>query len=257
MLREILPGIRSYDLFNTVGTVLGMIAFSVCFYRRTRSVRKTAVHLLINFAVIMAAAVGSGILRSLNNMDAWTVETFADALTGHGGGNHFMGRLLLASWVYIPVYAAAEKLSGGRFIPDRRNALDAAAFYFVIQHIFNRLACFLNGCCYGKPYAGPGSVIFPELGYPVWPSQLIEGGLMVFLLVWLILAERKKKPLFGRMEAGFGAAVFVSEFFMDQAGILRFAGLSFIQFAALLCMVTGMLYIYIPKKNRRERKKKG
>ena len=248
MLREILPGISSYELLNTAGTVLGMIAFTVCFYRRSGDVRKTAAHLLINVVVIIAAAVGSEILRSLNSVDAWTLEAFADAVADHDGGNHFMGRLLLASWLYIPVYAALEKHSGGKFVPDRRNAFDAAAFYFVIQHIFNRIACFLNGCCYGKPYSGPGSVIFPELGYPVWPSQLIEGGFMALLLIWLILLKRKGKPLFGRMETGFGAAVFVSEFFMDQTGILRFAGLSLIQYATLLCVITGLLYIKIQKE---------
>ena len=90
MLREILPGISSYELLNTAGTVLGMIAFTVCFYRRSGDVRKTAAHLLINVVVIIAAAVGSEILRSLNSVDAWTLEAFADAVADHDGGNHFI-----------------------------------------------------------------------------------------------------------------------------------------------------------------------
>ncbi len=255
MLREIIPGISSYDIFNAAGTVLGMVAFTVYFYRRSGNARKTAIHLLINFVVIMAAALGSEILRSLNSVDAWTARSFADAALSHDGGNHFMGRLLLASWVYPPVYAGLEKLSGGKFVADRRNAFDAAAFYFVIQHIFNRIACFLNGCCYGKPYTGPGSVEFPGMGYSVWPSQLIEGGLMVLLLIWLIWLGRREKPLFGRMETGFGAVVFVSEFFMDQAGILRLAGLSLIQFAALLSVITGLIYIKVQKATDRKGRK--
>lgn len=78
---------------------------------------------------------------------------------------------------------------------------------------------------------------------------------MVLLLIWLIWLGRRGKPLFGRMETGFGAAVFVSEFFMDQAGILRLAGLSLIQFAALLCVITGLIYIKVQKATDRKGRK--
>lgn len=78
--------------------------------------------------------------------------------------------------------------------------LDALGPSFALGIFLTRIGCFLNGCCYGRPYSGPLGVIFPQdsrAGWiypltPLHPAQLYNslGGLiMLGLLLWL---ERHK-----------------------------------------------------------------
>jgi phosphatidylglycerol:prolipoprotein diacylglycerol transferase len=78
--------------------------------------------------------------------------------------------------------------------------LDALSPSFALGIVLTRIGCFLNGCCYGRPYSGPLSVVFPQdspAGWiysltPLHPAQLYNslGGLvMLGLLLWL---ERHK-----------------------------------------------------------------
>lgn len=78
--------------------------------------------------------------------------------------------------------------------------LDALAPSFALGIFLTRIGCFLNGCCYGRPYSGPLGVVFPQdspAGWiypltPLHPAQLYNslGGLiMLGLLLWL---ERHK-----------------------------------------------------------------
>lgn len=75
-------------------------------------------------------------------------------------------------------------------------------FIFLIPliHGFGRIGCFLAGCCYGKPYHGPGAVVFPEgsyapAGIELFPVQLMEAAmlfLIFFVLLWLEIRKSWK-----------------------------------------------------------------
>lgn len=61
-------------------------------------------------------------------------------------------------------------------------------FVFLIPliHAFGRVGCFMAGCCYGKPYDGPGAVIFPENSFAIsgvrlFPVQLVEASLLLVI----------------------------------------------------------------------------
>ncbi|SFD09804.1 prolipoprotein diacylglyceryl transferase [Butyrivibrio sp. YAB3001] len=65
------------------------------------------------------------------------------------------------------------------------------SFIFLIPfiHCFGRIGCFMAGCCYGVPYHGIGSVVFPEgsfapSGIELFPVQLVEA---IFLMIIAIL----------------------------------------------------------------------
>lgn len=92
----------------------------------------------------------------------------------------------------------------GLYIYCKRYKLDFVEFVrifvpvFPLVHGFGRIGCFLAGCCYGKEYHGPMSVIFPynefmtELStVPRFPVQLMEalGNFIIFAI--LIVLFRK------------------------------------------------------------------
>lgn len=73
-------------------------------------------------------------------------------------------------------------------------------FLVPFAHSFGRIGCFMAGCCFGVPYNGPGSVIFPEgcmapAGIPLFPVQLVESAcLMAISLILLVLLLKKDWP---------------------------------------------------------------
>lgn len=93
------------------------------------------------------------------------------------------------------------------FLAGKIHKIDTGAyirrFMFVVPliHGFGRIGCFLAGCCYGRPYNGPGAVIFPEnsmapAGVSLFPVQLAEAICLFALAGILYLASfRLKKPL--------------------------------------------------------------
>ena len=88
--------------------------------------------------------------------------------------------------------------------------------FIPIIHAFGRIGCFLAGCCYGKPYDGIFSVVFPEnsfapAGIPLFPIQLFEA--ICLLLIGFTI-------LFLQLKFNFTKTV---ELYLILYGILRFA----------------------------------
>ena len=243
-------GLEAYQFFVTVGSILGIAAFLCVLYREVKDWKITLLNLLVNLVIILIGAKASEILKALNTQEFSSVAE----LLLERKGSHFLGRVLFAAWMYPLVYRGLHRLFGKRINWCDQKALDAVSFYFVIQHFFNRIACFCNGCCSGKRYYGFGAIAYQDVGY-VYPSQLIEALFMVVLFVLLWVRKRRKKPLFGFVLTGFGIAILMSEFWMDQAGILLILGLNVIQYAGILCILTGV--IYMRSNRKRDRKKDG
>ena len=88
-------------------------------------------------------------------------------------------------------------------------------------------------------------MIFPTMpvDYPVFPAQLMEVAITAGVFIFLVVRWKKEKPLFGWALVLFGTMIFLSEFFMDQKGVLRIAGINMIQVTALLTILTGVFYI--------------
>ncbi len=78
---------------------------------------------------------------------------------------------------------------------QRLAALDLVAQAVPVPWIAAKLACFFNGCCYGRPCTLAWAITFPEgastapAGVPIHPTQLYEVGLM--LIVLLVFAQLK------------------------------------------------------------------
>lgn len=115
-------------------------------------------------------------------------------------------------------------------------------------HAVGRIGCFFAGCCYGKPYSGPFSVVFKDSliapsTYPVFPVQLFESVINVFIFIVLLWALKKVKngySLMGLYIVMYSVARFVLEFFrgdLERGFVLIF---STSQWMSIVLLVVGI-----------------
>ena len=98
--------------------------------------------------------------------------------------------------------------------------VDVFAPSVALGHVFGRLGCFFNGCCYGKACALPWAVNFPlphvMHGIPVHPTQLYEafGNLVIFAgLTAFYRHKRFDGQIWWLYVLSYGALRFLVEFF--------------------------------------------
>jgi phosphatidylglycerol:prolipoprotein diacylglycerol transferase len=102
--------------------------------------------------------------------------------------------------------------------------LDSAIFSPIIGQIPGRIACFMGGCCFGKPsnlpWAFPQdtkySLLMYPAGTPLHPSQLYEAfaALMIFLYMWL---RRKNNTYLGQNFVRYLVLTGIARFFTEFA----------------------------------------
>ncbi len=149
----------------------------------------------------------------------------------------------------------------GIFLAGKWHKLDTAMYvrkliYLVpLAHGFGRIGCFLGGCCYGIPYDGPFSVVFPEgtvapAGIPLFPVQLLEA--VVLFVIFGILAYLSLKKEWPYMLETYlilyGIARFGIEFlrYDDYRG--SFLALSTSQWVSLGAVAVAVIMILFRKK---------
>lgn len=116
-------------------------------------------------AALVGAVVGARLLHAATNLDLYTAEPsrlWALDATGFAlyGGLLVGGAagLLTARALGLGLWAFA----------------DAGAAGGAVGVVFNRVGCFLQGCCYGRPTDLPWGVEFPP-GSPAWVRQMVDG----------------------------------------------------------------------------------
>ena len=132
-------------------------------------------------------------------------------------------------------------------------------FIFLIPliHGFGRIGCFLAGCCYGKPYHGPGAVVFPEgsyapAGIELFPVQLMEAA-MLFLIFFVLLWLEIRKSWKYTIETYFvlyGITRFILEFLRYDTIRGVYAGLATSQWIILLVIAGACISLAYRWKNR-------
>lgn len=74
-----------------------------------------------------------------------------------------------------------------------------------IGHVFGRVGCLLNGCCFGRTCEVPWALHFPKdhptAGMSVHPAQLYEAGLNLALCGFLIWWHQKRRSFEGQVFA--------------------------------------------------------
>jgi phosphatidylglycerol---prolipoprotein diacylglyceryl transferase len=184
MIRELfrIPGldiaIYGYGLMLMLGALLA-IWLSMALARR----RGLNPDLFLNAGLlgVFAGVVGARAVHVLENLATYfppgisTSEAIWGMINIREGGLVYYGGVLGAAPVLI-FYAIRRRI-------PVRTGMDLIAPALMIGLAFGRIGCFLNGCCFGGVYDGPGSVQFPyfsdaylhqvDEGLIEWPDQLL------------------------------------------------------------------------------------
>jgi len=93
--------------------------------------------------------------------------------------------------------------------------LDLLIPYVAVAQAIGRLGCFFNGCCYGRPTAGPWGITFPGEGLARHPTQIYESAALLLLAAALL--RRARRPVAPGTQLawyaiGYGAWRFAVEF---------------------------------------------
>ncbi len=158
---------------------------------------------------VFAGILGGRALYVALNWDLYSAQPISHIITDFEGltfyGSFFSG------WIAVFFWSLWRKVNY-LFIADI-----FAAPYVMLSHVFGRIGCFLNGCCYGKisdlPWALPASAVDPFIRHPV---QLYDafGALIIFLILKLL---RTRRPFNGfiliSLFALYGTLRFITEFF--------------------------------------------
>ena len=140
----------------------------------------------------------------------------------------FAGGTLAGIW-----FARSRKLS-------LRKLLDLSAPYIALGQSIGRIGCFLNGCCFGKLWAGGFS--FPGHEGRLHPTQLYEtAGLFLIFIVLKITQRRPHSPGMLFVFYLWLAAIerFTVEFFRADHDTL-WLGLSLFQYIAVGVFTAGI-----------------
>lgn len=170
-----------------------------------------------------------------------------------GGGFVFYGGLILAV-ILVFLGGKIHKIDAWDYISNY-------AFAIPLAHGFGRIGCFLAGCCYGIPYDGPISVVYPESsliaphGIHMFPVQIVETcclfviSIVLFLFYWF----RKTQFLLPMYFILYGIVRFILEYFRYDAYRGKFLSLYTSQWISIGMVVVGILWVIINlsrKKNK-------
>jgi len=177
------------------------------------------------------------------------VTSIAGRLTVLPGGVAFASGVLLV----IPAFLLLARLFPGNGRPTAQLELVMPAM--ALNHVFNRMACFMSGCCFGVP--SRFGVVYPNAsmaslvygpGTRVFPNQLLEfiSMLLCFLLI-LFLRFRGKRtlPIFPLV---FGAVGFLLGFGMNHSAerLKPIFGFTYpTPFTHLLVFFIGLVFLFL------------
>jgi phosphatidylglycerol:prolipoprotein diacylglycerol transferase len=138
--------------------------------------------------MIVAGIIGARTFYVIGSWEEFAANPIEIIRVDHGGlvfYGGFIGAALTAVW-----FVRRRKLHFWKLA-------DVMAPSVAFAHVFGRLGCFMNGCCYGNPCPHPWAVHFPMThetrGVGVHPTQLYEafGNLVIFAGLWLFYPKRK------------------------------------------------------------------
>jgi phosphatidylglycerol:prolipoprotein diacylglycerol transferase len=201
--------IRTYGVLVAIGFMVGVW---VAARRAPREGFKPEQITDLGVWLIASGMLGGKLFHVIFFWDEFIAGWRAAGVSSLREGFVFYGGFILAT-ITVVVYARLKKLPVAKIV-------DVFAPSLALGHVFGRLGCFFNGCCYGKACALPWAVTFPPphvmQGISVHPTELYEafGNLVIF--AGLTAAYRHKRydgQIFWLYVLGYGVLRFVVEFF--------------------------------------------
>lgn len=201
--------------------------------------------------IVISALVGA---RLLFIIDYYNTEfrgaPWWDFVNIRRGGLVFHGGLIAAVVTTI-VYTRWRRLPLWKLA-------DALAPSIALGHVFGRLGCFMNGCCFGKVCSLPWAVHFPA-GHPtaphgVHPTELYEAALNLALygaLAWQYRRKRFAGQTFAIYLTSYGVLRFLVEFLRGDYPVHYFGWATVGQLVSLGVLVVGVgLWIWLARRAR-------
>lgn len=237
--------------------ILFALIHFIFYFRKTISIYKL---LIIYFSVVITAILGSRIFHLLFERKVSLVDHFHLIFSDFNGmtfyGGFLTALLVLVLLAFILIKDKAISL----------NLLDYTALLSALGYGVLRIACFLNGCCWGKFYSGPLSVQYfnpssamPALGLPVFPVQLLDSiiGFTIFFLLKFFGTryEYLKGYLLLLFILFYSLGRFITEFYRgDNArGVELFLGLSTSQLISVglfIVSVSVLTLLFLKKQQK-------
>lgn len=172
--------ISTYFLIISIGSVLG----SLWFVRRAEARGLERVDAIdLTLVVLVSGFIGARLLHVFYEDPGYYRVQPWDVLKIWNGGFVFLGGVVAS-------FAAALTFCQVKRMPFWFWA-DAAALPISVAYAVGRLACFFNGCCYGRECDLPWAVHFD--GVARHPTQLYASGWEFVLLVVLSRLEPRLK----------------------------------------------------------------
>ena len=170
------------------------------------------------------------------------------------GSVNYASGILLFFAVFLPL----AKLFPGNGKPTEQLEFVMPALAFA--HIFNRLGCFMGGCCFGIPCAF--GVIYPNsaaasltygAGTRIFPNQPIESAVMLLCFVLLLVLRARGKRTLPIFPMVFGATGFLLGFGMDHSyeKLKPMLGFTYpTPFTHLLVFLVGVVFLLLVIRGR-------
>ncbi len=211
----------AYDLINYTGYVVMMIS-SLFYYKSKRNViglyskhiihRASCVNVHLGIGVkFILASIESLIMALMIDLSSYINGPFGDLV---GTGANYFGLLFLTPIVWFVISAIL------RINPLKQ--ADITTMCVPVFLFFVKIACFLQGCCWGIPWEyGPYNYHHDHPGNQV-PVQAIEAFWALAIFIFLLWYRKKAKTgtMYPMYMILYSATRFCSEFFRREENVV-------------------------------------
>lgn len=231
--------IYSYGLMVAVGFITAAILAARLAPRFSIPSEKITTLSLI---ILLSGIAGARALYVLLNIKDFVRDPAEMFRLTHGGLAFHGG--VLAAFIFGLMYVKKAKI-------PLWDTVDVISPYIALGYSIGRIGCFLNGCCYGKPYAGFAAVAFgaPPARYPaqIYASLSL---LAVYCLLRVVLERRRfKGQVFFLYLMLYAAARFCLEYIRGDTAFFLY-GLTIAQAISIAMFIAGALGYRIRKNAR-------
>lgn len=165
------------------------------------------------------------------------------------GFTYFGAKDICVAFVYsIPIAFVCSKLLKLEY----GAVLNMMPITLLIVHAIARIGCLFTGCCYG--FACEWGLYSLRLNYLVFPIQILEILLLLFMAVALVIISKKQNyapngMLMPIMLIAYSVMRFITEFMRDNYKI--WMNLSAISFHCLFMFIVGIVLYFLLKRRCR------